>query len=73
MVNQPAQPVPDKVAPRVKRSEGRDHLIPQAEFDRVAACFVQPISVEDVAGSVWLPPADAPVAFLKWLDRKSVV
>ena len=51
---------------------GRDHLIPQAEFDRVAACFVQPISVEDVAGSVWLPPADAPVAFLKWLERNTV-
>jgi sulfite reductase (NADPH) hemoprotein beta-component len=51
---------------------GRDHLIPQAEFDRVAACFVQPISVEDVASSVWLPPADAPVAFLKWLERNTV-
>ncbi|MFX7377785.1 hypothetical protein ABTI80_19205, partial [Acinetobacter baumannii] len=47
------------------------HIIPQAEFDRVAACFVRPAGVTPVAGPAWTPPADAPVAFAKWLERNT--
>ncbi|MDE2401881.1 MAG: nitrite/sulfite reductase [Burkholderiales bacterium] len=50
---------------------GTAHLIPQAEFDRVAACFVQPASVQPVAGQPWAVAADAPVAFTKWLERNT--
>ncbi len=51
---------------------GTDHIIPQAEFDRVAADFVTPKEVQAVAGPAWAPAADAPAAFLKWLDRNTV-
>jgi len=51
---------------------GASHLIPQAEFDRVAACFAHPPSVQPVDGPAWVPPADAPTAFLKWLERNTV-
>ncbi len=51
---------------------GTNHLIPQAEFDRVAACFTYPSSVQAVEGPVWTPPADAPAGFLKWLERNTV-
>ena len=50
---------------------GAGHIIPQAEFDRVAACFVRPAGVAPVAGPAWTPPADAPVAFAKWLERNT--
>jgi len=45
---------------------GHEHIIPQAEFDRVAACFVDPAGVT--------PQAEAPLdtsdpAFKRWLDR----
>ncbi|MBC7699387.1 nitrite/sulfite reductase [Aquabacterium sp.] len=51
--------------------DGASHLIPQAELDRVSASFVQPAGVvaHDAAGHGG--PADAPVAFTKWLERNT--
>lgn len=51
---------------------GTDHIIPQSEFDRVAAYFTLPEGVQGIEGDSWVPPADAPVAFLKWLERNTV-
>jgi len=50
-------------------AEGEAQVIPQAELDRVAACFVTPAGVEarPVAGTG--APADAPPAFARWLER----
>ncbi len=48
--------------------EGSAHLIPQAEFDRVNACFVRPKGVEHHASSHPVA-SDAPVAFKRWLER----
>jgi sulfite reductase (NADPH) hemoprotein beta-component len=50
---------------------GASHLIPQAEFDRVAACFQRPAGVAPITGAAWTAPADAPVAFAKWLERNT--
>ena len=47
---------------------GTAHVLPQAEFDRVAACFVQPAGVLAVAEVPTLT-ADAPPAFTRWLAR----
>ncbi len=51
--------------------EGSAHLIPQAEFDRVAACFVRPIGVQPL--SFGIAPAgddsDRPLAYTRWLER----
>jgi sulfite reductase (NADPH) hemoprotein beta-component len=45
---------------------GHEHLIPQAELDRVAACFVDPAGVVPIAE----PPLDAAdPAFGRWLKR----
>ncbi|MES2091930.1 MAG: nitrite/sulfite reductase [Pseudomonadota bacterium] len=49
--------------------DGGAHLIPQAEFDRVAASFTFPASVQAHAAASNGAPADAPVAFSKWLER----
>ncbi|MDI1260125.1 nitrite/sulfite reductase [Aquabacterium sp.] len=51
--------------------DGSSHLIPQAELDRVSASFVQPAGVvaHDAVGNG--APADAPVAFTKWLERNT--
>ena len=51
--------------------DGASHVIPQAELDRVSASFVQPAGVvaHDAAGNG--APADAPVAFTKWLERNT--
>ncbi|MBA4110606.1 MAG: nitrite reductase [Leptothrix sp. (in: Bacteria)] len=51
--------------------DGASHVIPQAELDRVSASFVQPAGVvaHDAAGNS--APADAPVAFTKWLERNT--
>ncbi len=50
---------------------GTAHLIPQAEFDRVAACFVRPAGVHPVR--VGVAPAgddtDRPLAYTRWLER----
>ncbi len=47
---------------------GTAHVLPQAEFDRVAACFVQPAGVQ-AAVEVPALTADAPPAFTRWLER----
>jgi len=48
--------------------DGAAHLVPQAEFDRVAAHFVVPAGVKAVATQ---SPAiaDAPLAYTRWLER----
>jgi sulfite reductase (NADPH) hemoprotein beta-component len=49
---------------------GRAHLIPQAELDRVSACFRRPEKIRPAIGG--FDPnrtGAAPVAFLRWLDR----
>ena len=53
--------------------DGTAHLIPQAEFDRVAASFVRPAGVTPRAADVpaWQAPADAPAGFRRWLDRNT--
>ena len=50
-------------------TDGDAHVVPQAEFDRVAACFVLPqgVAPRDPQGDG--APADAPVAYRKWLER----
>ena len=48
--------------------EGSAHLIPQAEFDRVNACFVRPAGVQHHASTHHVDD-NAPVAFKCWLDR----
>jgi sulfite reductase (NADPH) hemoprotein beta-component len=49
--------------------DGPAHLIPQAELDRVATCFVDPQGVAPIAGSSIPQPADAPLAYTRWLER----
>ncbi len=48
--------------------DGAAHIIPQAELDRVAQYFVLPQGI-DANAQPWTAPADAPVAFKRWLDR----
>jgi sulfite reductase (NADPH) hemoprotein beta-component len=50
--------------------DGGAHLIPQAEYDRVAASFVRPAGITPIS-TAWSVPADAPVAFQRWLERNS--
>jgi sulfite reductase (NADPH) hemoprotein beta-component len=52
--------------------EGSAHLIPQAEFDRVNACFVRPAGVQHHASAHHVDdnaPHDKPTAFKRWLER----
>jgi sulfite reductase (NADPH) hemoprotein beta-component len=42
-------------------------LIPQAELDRVAACFARPAAVQPRAEAPL--PADAPLALRRWVER----
>ncbi|MFY7866974.1 nitrite/sulfite reductase [Roseateles sp.] len=47
---------------------GREHLIPQAELDRVAACFVRPNGVQaGVSSDILAGVADG--AYKRWLER----
>ncbi|MFM8901697.1 MAG: nitrite/sulfite reductase [Burkholderiales bacterium] len=48
--------------------EGSAHLIPQAEFDRVNACFVRPAGVQHHASTHHVDD-NAPTAFKRWLER----
>jgi sulfite reductase (NADPH) hemoprotein beta-component len=49
--------------------DGAAHIIPQAEFDRVARCFVVPVGVtkRDEDESAWT--GDVEPAFRRWLER----
>ena len=51
--------------------EGGAHLIPQAEFDRVAASFLRPAGIQPVMLAI--APAgddtDRPLAYARWLER----
>ncbi len=51
--------------------DGGSQLIPQAEFDRVAACFQRPAGLVPATGPAWQAPADAPAGFSKWLQRNT--
>jgi sulfite reductase (NADPH) hemoprotein beta-component len=64
----------DDVAAEFKKileldSDGTEQIIPQAEFDRVAAHFVTPAGVAPIANSKIDSPADAPAAYQRWLER----
>jgi sulfite reductase (NADPH) hemoprotein beta-component len=69
----------DDVAAEFKKileldSDGTEQIIPQAEFDRVAAHFVTPAGVAPVPGNTSANsridiPADAPAAYQRWLER----
>jgi sulfite reductase (NADPH) hemoprotein beta-component len=51
-------------------AEGSEHLIPQAEFDRIAAHFGRPEKIRPAIGG--FDPnrtGAAPVPFLRWLER----
>jgi sulfite reductase (NADPH) hemoprotein beta-component len=51
-------------------TDGDAHLIPQAEFDRVAACFVRPPAVQPLAEPAELATlTGASVAYQRWLQR----
>jgi sulfite reductase (NADPH) hemoprotein beta-component len=58
-------------------ANGAEHLIPQAELDRVAACFAPPAGLEPspaasqaaLRSSLRPGDTDAPVAFSRWLER----
>ncbi|WP_421884952.1 nitrite/sulfite reductase [Methylibium sp.] len=49
--------------------DGDAQLIPQAELDRVSACFVLPEGVVAHASAGDGAPANAPVAYRRWLER----
>ena len=52
--------------------DGSAHLIPQAELDRMKAYFQLPAGIEsgDATASASVPvPADAPLAYTRWLER----
>ncbi len=50
-------------------AEGAAHLIPQAEFDRVAAGFVRPAAVQPLPEGATAVAADAPLAYTRWRER----
>ncbi|MBL0731013.1 nitrite/sulfite reductase [Piscinibacter sp. HJYY11] len=49
--------------------DGASHILTQAEFDRVNACFVRPAGVASIPNSKLHVPADAPDAFKRWTER----
>ena len=49
--------------------DGEAQLIPQSELDRVSACFVLPEGVAAHASAGDGAPANAPVAYRRWLER----
>jgi sulfite reductase (NADPH) hemoprotein beta-component len=51
-------------------TDGDAHLIPQAEFDRVAACFTDPEGLQP-SNARFDVPADAPQAYKRWLERNT--
>jgi sulfite reductase (NADPH) hemoprotein beta-component len=50
-------------------ADSASHFITQAEFDRVAACFRLPEGIVPRPGEPLRVPADAPLAFRRWLER----
>ncbi|MBL0086551.1 MAG: nitrite/sulfite reductase [Ideonella sp.] len=51
--------------------EGGAHLIPQAEYDRVAASFVRPAGIKPVTLAIAAAgdDTDRPLAYSRWLER----
>ena len=52
---------------QIVEHDGAMHTITQAEFDRVAACFVDPPLTRHVGASLATLPTDP--AFVRWLER----
>ncbi|HSV70632.1 MAG TPA: nitrite/sulfite reductase [Methylibium sp.] len=50
-------------------TDGDAQIVTQAELDRVSACFTLPEGVAAHASTGDGAPADAPVAYRKWLER----
>jgi sulfite reductase (NADPH) hemoprotein beta-component len=50
-------------------AHGREHVIPQAELDRVSACFTLPQGVQPRAELPLAHELDAPQALRRWLER----
>jgi sulfite reductase (NADPH) hemoprotein beta-component len=50
-------------------TDGASHVLTQAEFDRVARCFVVPAGVQADTRPEAPLAADAPVAYRRWLER----
>jgi sulfite reductase (NADPH) hemoprotein beta-component len=48
---------------------GREHLIPQAEFDRIAACFVEPKGLRQTVAPAAAGSTDEPLAYTRWIER----
>lgn len=62
--------VEDEFDAILRRDVGGDaQIIPHAELERVAACFQLPAGVAPVKSTGDGAPADAPVAYRKWLER----
>jgi sulfite reductase (NADPH) hemoprotein beta-component len=62
--------VDEEYAKLLNEPEGREHIIPQSELDRVSAFFRMPEKVRPAIGG--FDPhrtGAAPVPFLRWLDR----
>ena len=49
--------------------EGSAHLLSQAEFDRVAACFQLPVGVAAVEHEASATHASKPAGYCRWLER----
>ena len=49
--------------------DGTEQIIPQAEFDRVAASFQLPEGVAPISNTRLHVPADAPTSFKRWTER----
>jgi sulfite reductase (NADPH) hemoprotein beta-component len=54
---------------RTLLAAGDAHLIPQAELDRVAACFDAPAGLTRGPGADAAAREDLPPAYLRWLER----
>jgi len=48
---------------------GREHLIPQAEFERVAAGFEMPVALCNESGVTLAGDTDEPRAYTRWIER----
>ena len=49
--------------------DGREHIIPQSEFDRVNASFVIPAGVAAQPSTGIPVPADLPASYTRWIQR----
>jgi sulfite reductase (NADPH) hemoprotein beta-component len=64
-----AEAVKEEFARLLEEPAGRQHLIPQAELDRVSACFVDPVNPPSAIAPAVDGSTDAPLAYGRWLER----